>query len=411
MTRPHVLIAGASIAGPALAMWLGRRGWDVTVVEQAPSFRTGGQNIDVRGAAREVLRRAGLEDAVRAATTGEVGTRFLGEGGRVVAEFPAERSATIGPTAELEVLRGDLARILLDAGDGSTTYRYGDRATALTDTGDDVRVSFAHGPDQRFDLVVAADGMRSTTRRLAFGDEAVVRPLGMEMSYLTIPRTDTDTDWWNWYSEPGGLAVHLRPDRHGTTRALLTAVTSGAGGGAGESAADGGGRRSREDQEDRLRRQFRDVGWEAPRVLAALGGAEDLYSESIGQVRAPRWTNGRVALLGDAAWCASPVSGMGTSLSLVGAYVLAGELTAHADHREAFARYEEVMRPYVAQAQHLPPGVPHLANPRSRAGLAAFRLGLRVAATPALGRLGGRLFSPPADAVDLPDHGRLEQAG
>jgi len=407
MTRPHVLISGASIAGPALALWLGRYGWDATVVEQAPAFRTGGQNIDVRGAAREVLRRAGLEEAVRAATTGEVGTRFLGEGGRVVAEFPAQRSDTVGPTAELEVLRGDLARILVDAGAGSTTYRYGDRVTALADTGADVRVSFEHGSEQRVDLVVVADGMRSATRRLAFGDEAVVRPLGMEVSYLTIPRTATDTDWWNWYNEPGGLGVNLRPDRHGTTRALLSAITYGSAAGA----ASGGGRRSAEEQKDRLRRQFRDVGWEAPRILDALDGADDLYSESIGQVRAPRWTSGRVALLGDAAWCASPVSGMGTSLSLVGAYVLAGELATRTDHREAFSRYEQVLRPYVERAQHLPPGVPRIANPRSRAGLAAFRLGLRAAASRVVAGLGNRLFSPPADEVELPDYGRLEQVG
>jgi 2-polyprenyl-6-methoxyphenol hydroxylase-like FAD-dependent oxidoreductase len=200
MAKGNVLISGASIAGPALAFWLNRYGWDTTVIERAPALRTGGQNIDVRGAAREVLRRAGLEDVVRAATTGEVGTRFIGAGGRTVAEFPVITSDTVGATAELEILRGDLARIFVDAGDGQTDYIYGDRIAALDDTGSEVVVTFERGAEKRFDLVIAADGMGSATRRLVLGDDVSIRPLGMEMTYLTIPRSDTDTDWWNWYT-------------------------------------------------------------------------------------------------------------------------------------------------------------------------------------------------------------------
>jgi 2-polyprenyl-6-methoxyphenol hydroxylase-like FAD-dependent oxidoreductase len=184
-----------------------------------------GPNIDVRGAARLVLRRAGIEDAVRAATTGEVGTRFVGRDGRVVAEFPARRSDTAGATAEVEVLRGDLARILVDAtAAGCTEYRYGDEIAALDDTGSDVLITYASGSQERFDLVVAADGLRSSTRPLAVGGPVTIRPLGMEMTYLTIPRRDSDTDWWNWYTAPGGRGVTLRPDRQGTTRAFLSSI-------------------------------------------------------------------------------------------------------------------------------------------------------------------------------------------
>jgi len=403
--RPSILISGASIAGPALAFWLDRYGWDCTIVERAPAFRTGGQNIDIRGAARQVLRRAGLEDAVRAANTGEIGTRFLGDGGKVVAEFPVKKSDTEGATAELEILRGDLSQILVDRCEGRAEIIYGDHITALEETDDDVLVTFDSGAERQFDLVVAADGMRSSTRRLVFGTQVAVRSIGMELTYLTIPRTAADTPWWNWYNEPGGLAVTLRPDPHGTTRAVLSSVIYD-----GFASADGSDRRSADEQKAHLRTQFAGVGWEAQRVLDALDDADDMYFETIGQVKAERWSKGRVALTGDAAWCASPVSGMGTSLSIVGAYVLAGELAAHVDHRDAFAGYERIMRPYVDQAQQLPPGVPRIANPKTRAGLAALHLALRLGSTPLVGAVGSRLFTPPADKIDLPNYAHLEKS-
>lgn len=400
MPGPRILIAGASIAGPALAFWLHRYGFEPTVVERAPELRRGGQNVDVRGAGREVSRRMGLEDSIRAATTGEVGTRFLGPGGQTVAEFPAGTSDSGGATAELEILRGDLAEILVACTRPNTDYRFRDSITGIRDDGDGVTVSFEHSPDERFDLVVAADGIGSGTRQLAFGDEAEIRPLGLEITYATIPRTAADDDWWRWYNAPGGRSVTLRPDSQGTIRATLNRIT--------DKGRREAGSRTLEQQRARLRAQFGDAGWETGRILAALDDADDLYFESVGQVLAPRWSNGRVALLGDAAYCASPVSGMGTSLAITGAYVLAGELAAHRHHLDAFAGYERIMRPYVNQAQRLPPGTPRAANPKSRLGIAVFGLALRLAATPFAGRVGSRLFTPPADKIELPDYSHLE---
>jgi len=393
------LISGASIAGPTLAFWLLRYGLRPVVIERAGALRLGGQNVDVRGAARVVARRMGIEDDIRAATTGEQGLRFVDDRGRTRAEFPAGTSSSDGFTAELEILRGDLARILYDRTRDGTEYIFGDHITGLDEAGDRVTVSFARGESRDLDLVIAADGIRSTTRALVLGDEPQIRELGLYMAYFTIPRTSTDDAWWRWYNAPGGRTINLRPDNVGTTRVMLSFMFE----------PRGYDRLGPDEQRQVLRRVYRDAGWEAPRVLAALGDAADMYFESIGQVRAPRWSRGRVALVGDAGYCASPISGMGTSLALTGAYVLAGELARHQDHREAFASYERILRPYVAKAQKLPPGAPRLAHPRTRPGIAVFNAALRLAARAQASGVGSKILASPADQLEVPDYSALER--
>ena len=398
MAAPHVLISGGSIAGPVLAHWLGARGWATTIVERTDAPRETGQNIDVRGAGREVLRRMDLEDEVLAAGTGEQGLTFVDERGAVVSRFPAGTGDTSGPTAELEILRGELSRLVRERTAG-TEYVFGDQIAALDEGPDGVDVTFRHGSSRRFDLVVIAEGLTSRTRRLVFPD-AHVRDLGLSMAYLTIPRTETDDDWWRWFNAPGSRTATLRPDNVGTTRATL-AFTSNVRGLAELEPAD---------QARVLRATFADAGWEVPRILDGLGPDGDptpFYFDAVGQVRMPSWHSGRVAVVGDAAYCPSPLSGMGTTCAIVGAYVLAGELTRHADHRAGFAAYESLVRPFVENAQQLPPGTPGLAHPRSRAGVGALRTAPRVAASApvrAIGGLFGGLGAPPADGIALPDY-------
>ncbi|KFE58514.1 FAD-dependent monooxygenase [Hyalangium minutum] len=393
--KRHVLVTGASIAGPTLAWWLTRFGMSVTVVERAPEFRDGGQNIDVRGAGREVIRRMGLEDEVRQRSTGEVAIAFVDEENRVKAEFDAAQFGGNGPTAELEILRGELARLLVEHSHDRAEYIFGDRITVLDDKGDRVEVTFDKGGTRRFDLVIAAEGIGSSTRKLAFGDAVKRRPLDLYTAYFTIPKGSNDGKVARWFNAPGGRSVFLRPDHVGTTRALLGLQEKPVG------YED----LSRDEQKAMLKEKFADAGWETPRVLAGLDDARDFYFEAIGQVKMDRWSIGRVVLTGDAAWCASPISGMGTSLALVGAYVLAGELGRHEDHAEAFAAYERIMRPYVDQAQDVPKLGPRIAQPQTRTGIALQQAALSLATKPGLSRLAGKLLSPPADRIHLPDYG------
>ncbi len=387
----RILISGAGIAGPTLAWWLHRYGWQVTVVERAVGLRTAGQNVDVRGAAREVIRRMGLDDELAARGTGEVGTRFVDEQGHTIAAFRAATSDTAGATAEREILRSQFAELLLERTRGHTDYRFGEQIERIDDGPDAATVTFAGGVTERFGVVVLADGVNSTTRDAVFG-EVPRRPLGVSIAYYSIPRDAEDDDWWRWYNAPGGRTISLRPDNVGRIRVMLS-YRAGLGA---------------PDRLD-LQRRFADAGGPASRALRGLADADDLYGEALQQVRAPRWSAGRVVLLGDAAWCATPVSGMGTSLAIVGASTLAGELAVHVHPRDAFAGYERRLRPYVERAQRLPPGTPKLAHPTSATGVALLRTGLRLvgALPPAVA---GRLFAPPADRFTLPDFPQPEAA-
>lgn len=399
MKPQKVLITGASIAGPALAYWLSRQGMDVTVVERAPAFRDGGQTIDVRGAGRVVVQRMGLEERIRANTTHEQGIAFVDQDNCTKAFIAVDAFDGDGPIAELEILRGELAKLLIQHSQDRVRYRFGDSIETLQDDGEQVQVRFEQGDEQVYDLVIVAEGIGSATRNQVFGDEVERRPLDLYTAYFTVPRQPSDGQIMRWHNIPGGRCVCLRPDNLGTTRAFLSF----------QQAPSGYDKLTQAEQKSLLKQIFADAGWETPRVLAALEQASDLYLDAVGQVKMPRWSKGRVVLVGDAAYCASPISGMGTSLGLCGAYVLAGELGRHADHVQAFAAYEKLMRPYVDQAQSVPKFAPRLASPHSRLGIALGHAVLRLATAPGFKRLFGKILSPKADAIELPNYAEQQQ--
>lgn len=394
MNKRRILVTGASIAGPAVAYWLARQGMEVVVVERAPEFRDGGQTIDVRGAGRTVVQRMGLEDAIRANDTGEDGIAFVDENNETKAEIGVDAYGGEGPIAELEILRGEFGRLLIEHSKDKVTYRFGDSIKTIQDDGHQVNVHFAQGGTEAFDLVIAAEGIGSHSRNLVFGDEVKRRNLDLYTAYFTIPRQSSDGNLMRWFNAPGGLCVCLRPDNLGTTRALMSF----------QEPPSGYEKLSLEQQKAMLKEKFSNVGWEVPRVLSALDDTPDLYLESIGQVKMDHWSKGRIVLVGDAAYCASPISGMGTSLALCGAYVLAGELGSHANHADAFAAYEKIMRPFVDQAQSVPKFAPRLASPHSRIGISIGYAVLRMASAPGFKTLLSPLLSPKADAIELPNY-------
>ena len=352
------VISGASIAGLSAAHWLRSTGWDITVIERSPTFRDGGQNADIRGIARDVLDRMGLFDAVKAQNTTETGTVIVDGSGKVTARLPSD--GPDGATAELEVLRGDLARTILEQLPEGVRFIYDDTIDQATNGPDGVHITTAAGRSLTADLLVIAEGVRSTTRERVFGPDVDRRDLRVNMVFGTIPRLPGDDNRWRWHNATGGRQVHLRPDNHGTTRAILAYYP--------------GDDLTRPDPAEALaqvRDRYAGAGWESPRILDAFDTSDDVYIDHLVQIRMSTWHRGRIVLAGDAGWCVTPMGGGGASLALTSGYVLAAYLASHDDDavEAALVDYEQWMRPLVDDVQKLPRGLKYFAYPQTRFGL------------------------------------------
>ncbi|WP_454801606.1 FAD-dependent monooxygenase [Mucilaginibacter phyllosphaerae] len=398
--KQKVLVSGASIAGPTLAFWLTKYGFDVTIVERSKSLRLGGQNLDIRGAGRAVARLMGIEKEILAANTGEIGLQFVNKYNKVEAAFPSDGAGSF--TSEAEILRGDLVNILYNSTKDRVKYVFGTSITVIEQDDDNVNVTFSNNETETFNLLIAADGVRSATRQLIFGDEPQIKFTGLYNAWYTIPKSDTDTQWARWYTAPGSRVILIRPDNHGTVRASFSFLSED----------KGYQKLPNREQKKILKEKLSGAGWEAERLIAEIEKNNDVYFDAISQVHAPRWFSGRTGMIGDAAYCPTPLTGMGTTLAIVGAYLLAGELSRHNRHEDAFAAYEKRMRPFVEDVQKLPPGVPWLAHPKSKFGVSVVNTVAGIVASRAVKNI-GKLFSSKdkdvtKDKIDLPDFNSLD---
>lgn len=393
MPASSALISGASIAGPALAFWLAEAGWDVTVVERADRLRTSGYPIDIRGTATEIVRRMGLENQISAQRYRHAPVSLLSPRGRRLCTLDYGELLADPGSGDVELTRGALSEILYRATAGRVDYVFGDTITALTQTDTGVDVGFAHRQSQTFDVVVGADGIHSNVRGLTFGDESqFVRHLGPYAAIWDLSPELFAPESGFMYSHPGRTVI---VERHhdGPARAFLAFVHPAPGS------------VERHDQGAviaALREAFRGDRWRTAEIIATLPDADDVYFDTVSQVRMPRWGSGRVALVGDAAYAPAFLSGQGTSIAIAGAYVLASELVRHARPQDAFTAYERRLRGYVEKNQSL--ALRADSTVISRTGAALLRRNVKLFLVPWLQRLGvAHLLQTPlrAAASDL----------
>ncbi|MCG0290408.1 FAD-dependent monooxygenase [Streptomyces sp. PSAA01] len=351
MRNTRVLISGASIAGPALAYWLDRYGFQVTVVERAAGPRPGGQAIDVRGPALEVCARMGVLEEIRAHRTGLRGMSMVDGDGKELFST-TERTMTGGDLArpDVEILRDELSSVLMAAGGDGIEYLFNDSIASLAQGPDEVAVTFHRGDSRGFDIVVAADGVHSSTRALVFGpEERFLHSMGGYLGVWTAPNYLGLDRWEVVYQMSGGVwGGMVMSVRENTEVRVYVGIDSD------EPPAQFLGSRTVSDQKRLVAERHKDARWEMPRLLEYMWGAPDFHLDVSAQIRMDTWSRGRVALVGDAGYCGSPMSGQSTSLAIVGAYVLAGELkAADGDHTVAFAAYERELRDYATANQQI----------------------------------------------------------
>jgi 2-polyprenyl-6-methoxyphenol hydroxylase-like FAD-dependent oxidoreductase len=397
-----ILISGASIAGPTLAYWLNRYGFDVTVVERAAAPREGGYAVDVRGKAIEVLAQMGVLADVRRKNCDTLGTSFVDARGKRVANMP--RGFGVIDEADVEVMRGDLVRVLYDATRRDVSYVFGDAIAALEQQEDGVSVTFERSERRRFDLVIGADGLHSNVRRLVFGDETpFMHHLG---SYMAIFTADNHLalDRWQLVQNTPGRVVSIKSVEGNHEVKVATFFSSP------RLTYD---YRDLDAQRQLTAAAFADAGWAMPHLLDVMKHAPDFYFDSTSQVRMPQWSRERVTLVGDASSCPSPLAGQGSSMAIVSAYVLAGELAAAAgDHRVGYARYEQGMRAFTQRNQQISSKLADGFAPKTRFAIWARNVSLGmlryVPWTSLIIKLAMRDIVTAANAIELRDYRSFE---
>jgi len=371
----RILISGASISGPVLAYWLTRRGFEVTIVERAPALRkTGGHAVDLFRPSMEISEKMGVLPKIEAHATGTDTLTLYREG----VQRPARIDLTkiVGATSDrhVEIMRDDLSEAFYDAGRDQVEYLFGDSITAISPAG---AVTFESAAPRRFDVVVGADGLHSNVRRLIFGeDSGRTRFLGGYLAVLSVPKMLAREGEMTVHVGAGRLAGIYTAQPLDDARALFLF-------------------RSKEElqyhyrdvlrQHELLREAFAGMDPKVDGWVAELDRTPTFYFDSITQLQMDSWSRGRVTLVGDAGYCPGPAVGGSTSLSVLGAYVLAGELAqAGGDYERAFAAYEREMGEPVRRSRAFARGVAMSIVPQSRAGVWAMtRAAQLVSALPA----------------------------
>ncbi|ALI24983.1 Oxidoreductase [Mycolicibacterium fortuitum] len=338
-----VLISGASIAGPVLAYWLSRHGFDVTVVERSPALRkTGGHAVDLFRPAMEISERMGVLPDIEAHATGTTRMFIHRPGSSRPARLDYVKLIGAMSDRHVEIMRDDLSEIYYRAGRDDVEYLFGDTITSISADGD---VTFEHSPPRRFDVVVGADGLHSGVRRLTFGDNVAESFLGGYLSVVSVPKDLARDGEMTGYLKPGHMAGIYTADHLDDARAVFIFRPT--------QPLDYD-YRDVDRQKAQLHAAFEHTSPEVDRWLEEIPRTPTFYFDAITQLQMRTWSRGRVTLVGDAGYCPGPAVGGSTSLAVYGAYVLAAEMVrAGDDHAAAFAAYERTLLPRVEGSRKL----------------------------------------------------------
>jgi 2-polyprenyl-6-methoxyphenol hydroxylase-like FAD-dependent oxidoreductase len=428
----NILIIGAGCAGPALALLFQRSnpGHIITVLERFNGLRTGGQQLDIKAQGIHIADKMGVLQDFKAACVHETGMKVVDRNGQHLIHFGVNDTSKssneqgFGLTNEYEIMRGDMVKVLYDAslaekrGDDATrksmgrlTYMFNTTVTSLEQDGDGAMVTFSDGKIHHFDLVVAADGQNSQTRRMVFGDEINAKSfqsLGVHAAYFEIPRIDSDDSDAKIFFAPGSRMVMTRTGDRQITQVYLFIMKDKER----HERMKTVHKSSLDKQKEVWTDIFRDAGWECERFMTGMRTTKDFYAHEVGQVHMPQLHNGRVVLVGDSGYCPSPFTGMGTTLSRIGAYILTGELGKYGDDVDtALQSYHDLMQHPLDKYQRILGSIDFY--PSSALGIRLANAALWTVSSCKIDKLivwvHKKLSMQPKDAVTLPEYPALER--
>lgn len=347
-TNTRVLVSGASVSGLTLAYWLVRYGFEVTVVERAPHLRPGGHALDVRGPGLEVAERMGILATLRARSTKLTGMAVIDSAGKELSRN-TEGTLTGGwfDSPDVEIMRDDLCQVLYEAVGNQVEYLFDDSVASLTQDDSGVDVTFVKAPPRRFALVIGADGLHSRVRRIAFGpEEQFIRYFGdWYIATFGMPNF-LGLERWQVLYQPAEFATGalvLGLEKEAKARAYI---------GFSSSHPIDYDYRDIDAQKRLVADRVAGAGWVLPQIVEHMLRASDFHFYRMSQIRMDRWSSGRIVLVGDAGYSVSVATGQGTTVAMVGAYVLASELATHAEDLVGGAvAYEAELRDYVLRNQ------------------------------------------------------------
>ncbi|KAH8172982.1 FAD binding domain-containing protein [Sarocladium implicatum] len=399
-----VLIAGGGCAGPSLAYWLVRLGHQVTVVERYPALRASGAQIDLRAQGIKAVDRMGLMPAVREKLVDEVGVASIDGNGKPWATIMANTSGhgAQGPTSEFEIMRGDLVRLLYDATKDDVEYVFGKTVESFEQDDEEVQVHFSDGTSGVYDLLVGADGQGSRIRKAMFPEATdPYIHTGLHAAYWFVPRIASDTNIRDNFTTDKGRMIMRRSHNPEETQVYFILRDH-------DPNVRSIYRAPEAEQKKFWKERFRGAGWQTDRFLEGMDTTKNWYTSEVVQVKIDKWHKGRVVLLGDAGYCPSPMSAMGTTNSFVGAYVLAGELSRTPnDVQTALENYDKTLRPFVEETQRVNFKVVRIFMPETSWGCAGIRWFMWAMCSLKLPQLITRFSSDEKGGWSLPDYPTL----
>jgi len=379
MDNKNILISGAGIAGTTLAFWLKKFGFNPTIIEVSPKLREGGYAIDFMGAGYNVAEKMGILPALEKADIDISKVAFVDKNNKEKGSMNYRKIKKLMNNRAITLLRSDLAKVIYENLNKDVEIIFGDTIEKIEQDKDDVTVTFRSGKNRSFDLLAGADGLHSNVRNLIFGSETQFEKYyGYYTSSYTLENYSYEGRAFSMCNVPGKqVAVYAYSDNRTATLFVFASPE--------RLKYD---HHDVEKQKQFLKDEFMNIGWKCPEILSKIDSSSDFYFDPISQIKMDNWSKGRITLVGDACDCPSLLSGKGSTLAMVGAYILAGELRlANGNYETAFKQYEDIFKPFISKKQKSAQGFAKSFVPKSNFGIWVRNQALKLMSLPFISKL------------------------